>query len=99
VAFIFVAVIVDATMLPPTESPAVLMVPVVVILPDIFRLLVVADKTAVFTNAVVASWVLLVPVVAVGAVGFPVKAGELSEAFVLSMEAVSEYLTDCPDFA
>ena len=69
----------------------------------------VADKTAVFTKAVVATWVVLVPPAAVGAVGIPVKAGELSGAFTLNMNAVSdilslldniedvsEYFADCP---
>jgi hypothetical protein len=36
---------------------------------------------AAVTKAVVASWVVLVPAVAVGAVGVPVRAGEASGAF------------------
>jgi hypothetical protein len=36
--------------------------------------------TAAVTNAVVASWVVFVPAVAVGAVGTPVRAGEAKGA-------------------
>ena len=35
--------------------------------------LATSPSTALFTNAVVASWVVFVPVVAVGAMGIPVK--------------------------
>ena len=39
--------------------------------------------TAVSTYAVVATWVLFVPAVAVGAVGVPVSDGDASGAFAL----------------
>jgi hypothetical protein len=38
--------------------------------------------TAVVTNAVVANWVVLVPAVAVGAAGVPVKVGDANGALV-----------------
>lgn len=41
-----------------------------------------------FTNAVVASCVVFVPVVAVGALGVPVKVGDASGAYVDAAEAV-----------
>ena len=47
-------------------------------LPDIATLFTLSPMFC--TNAVVAIWVLLVPVVAVGAVGIPVNAGESSGA-------------------
>jgi hypothetical protein len=40
-----------------------------------------ADPIAVTTNAVVANWVVLVPGLAVGAVGVPVKAGDARGAY------------------
>jgi hypothetical protein len=40
----------------------------------------IAVSIPFFTKAVVASWVVLVPAVAVGAVGVPVRAGELRSA-------------------
>jgi hypothetical protein len=41
--------------------------------------------TAVVTNAVVASWVVLVPAVAVGAAGVPVNVGEANGARLVSL--------------
>jgi hypothetical protein len=45
--------------------------------------------TAVPTNAVVATWVVLVPAVAVGAAGTPVNVGDAIGAYVLDAVAVA----------
>ena len=50
-------------------------------------------STAVFTNAVVANCVVLVPAVAVGAVGVPEKTGVFKGAFVFNVD--SNPLTCC----
>ena len=48
---------------------------------DIVPKLPVALETAVVTKAVVAIWVVLVPAVAVGASGVPVREGEANDVF------------------
>jgi hypothetical protein len=54
----------------------------------------VAALTAAVTKAVVASWVVLVPAVAVGAAGVPVNVGLASGALVAS--AVVARVTSTP---
>ena len=51
----------------------------------------IAD-TAASTNAVVASWVVLVPGAAVGAAGTPVNVGEASGAYVEAAVAMVKYV-------
>ena len=48
---------------------------------------------AAWTKAVVAIWVVLVPAVAVGAVGIPVKAGELNGALRFKAFVIVLFLT------
>ena len=48
---------------------------------DMVPRLPVAFDTAVVTKAVVAIWVVLVPAVAVGAIGVPVREGEAKDVF------------------
>jgi hypothetical protein len=57
------------------KEPVVVLTAIVVMSPAVI---------AVLTNAVVASWVVLVPAAAVGATGVPVKVGEAVFALALS---------------
>ena len=55
-------------------------------------------STALFTNAVVASCVVFVPAVAVGAVGTPVKAGDARFAFVDAAVVTNAVVASCVVF-